>query len=173
VDLLQTGLDELGRYLALNNCLVVAAAGNDSVAGELRLEPRLPARFETVLGVAATNLDGKPASYSNVGDEQRRGDHVATFGGERGDECAPLDGVTGLYSGEFPGLEPNTTGWASWSGTSFATAIVSGIAANVWASNPLASASEILAEVHELALTSGTYVSELRTPAIALDGEWA
>jgi len=173
MDLLQTGLAELGRYLALNNCLVVAAAGNDSVAGELRLEPRLPARFETVLGVAATRLDGKPASYSNVGDEQRRGDHVATFGGERGQGFAPLDGVTGIYSGAFPGDGPNRTGWASWAGTSFATAIVSGIAANVWARNPSASAGEILAEVHELALNTGTYVSELRTPSIALDGAWA
>lgn len=172
VDLLQTGLDELGRYLALNNCLVVAAAGNDSVAGELRLEPRLPARFETVLGVAAINREGKPASYSNVGDEQRRGDHVAAFGGERGKGCAPLDGVTGIYSGAFPGQEPNTTGWASWSGTSFATGIISGIAANVWARNPSMHASEILAEVHELALTQGKYVSELRTPSIAVDGEW-
>ena len=66
VDLLRVGLDELGRYLSLNNCLVVAAAGNDSLRAVdhhlPRLDPRLPARFDTVLGVAATLADGQPAA---------------------------------------------------------------------------------------------------------------
>jgi subtilase family protein len=172
-DLLQAGLGELGRYLSLNNCLVVAAAGNDSEAGEGRLEPRLPARFETVLGVAATRSEDakRAASYSNVGDEQRRGDHVSTFGGERGEGWAPVDGVVGVYSGAFPKGD-NVTGYAYWSGTSFATGLVSGMAANVWSRKPKAHASEILADVHEAALHSGTYVSELRTPSIEVHGDW-
>jgi hypothetical protein len=176
-DLLQAGLSLLGRYLSLNNCLVVAAAGNDSEAGDIRLEPRLPARFETVLGVAATDADPrKAASYSNLGDEQRRGDHVATFGGERDARKRPIDGVVGVYSGDFPSEgDENATGWAYWSGTSFATAIVSGIAANVWAHKPRAHASEILADMHEAALTTegGGYVPELRAASIPIRGDWA
>jgi hypothetical protein len=176
---LQAGLSELGRYLSLNNCLVVAAAGNDSEPGEARLEPRLPARFETVLGVAATTHDPKqPASYSNVGDERRLGDHVATFGGDRGAAFEPRDGVVGIYSGEFPpqrtgqAAPDNATGWAYWSGTSFATALVSGIAANVWATRPTAHASEILADIHSAAVEAGAYVPALRTPSIAISGDW-
>jgi hypothetical protein len=179
-DQLQAGLSELGRYLSLNNCLVVAAAGNDSEPGHLRLDPRLPARFDTVLGVAATTLDSKkPASYSNVGDERRLGDHVASFGGDRGPGFEPRDGVVGIYSGDFPAQRAgqaapdNATGWAYWSGTSFATALVSGIAANVWASKRGAHASEILAEIHTTAAHTGGYVAELRTPSIAISGDWA
>jgi hypothetical protein len=179
-DQLQAGLSELGRYLSLNNCLVVAAAGNDSEPGHLRLDPRLPARFETVLGVAATTRDSKkPASYSNVGDERRIGDHVATFGGERGSGFEPVDGVVGIYAGDFPtqgsgrAAPENATGWAHWSGTSFATALVTGIAANVWASKPGAHASEILADIHTTAAQTGGYVPELRTPSIAISGDWA
>jgi hypothetical protein len=178
-DQLQAGLSELGRYLSLNNCLVVAAAGNDSEPGEARLDPRLPARFETVLGVAATTRDPKqPAPYSNVGDERRLGDHVATFGGDRGTAFEPRDGVVGIYSGDFPAQRAgqtapeNVTGWAQWSGTSFATALVTGVAANVWASTPTAHASEILAEIHSTASRTGAYVPALRTPSIAMSGDW-
>jgi hypothetical protein len=181
LDLLQAGLAELARYLSLNNCLVVAAAGNDSLAQvearRPRMEPRLPARFETVLGVAATTSDPRrPAPYSNVGDERELGDHVATFGGGMGDGFEPEDGVIGIYSGEFPFERPNETGWAYWSGTSFATAIVSGIAANLWAERRAHGknlhANELLAELHAEASAFGPYVSALRTPSIEVQGRW-
>ena len=133
-----------------------------------------------MLGVAATTRDPRqPAPYSNVGDERRLGDHVATFGGDRGAAFEPRDGVVGVYSGEFPPLRTgqaapeNATGWAYWSGTSFATALVSGIAANVWASKPTAHASEILADLHLTASRTGAYVPALRTPSIAVSGDWA
>jgi hypothetical protein len=176
-DMLQAGLSELGRYLSLNNCLVVAAVGNDSLArveaGQARMEPRLPARFETVLGVAATTSDPRQAApYSNVGDERELGDHVATFGGNVTDGLQPEDGVIGIYSGEFPFGRPNETGWAFWSGTSFATAIVSGIAANFWAHNPEIRAARVLAELHAEASAFGPYVSALRTPSIEVIGRW-
>ncbi len=51
----------------------------------------------------------------------------------------PDHGVLGIYTAEFPssragsmGLsrpQPNSTGWARWAGTSFATPIVSGVLA--------------------------------------------
>jgi subtilisin family serine protease len=137
----------------------------------------LPARFDTVLGVAATTSDPRqPARYSNVGDEQELGDHVATFGGNSSDALEPEDGVIGIYSGEFPDHRPNETGWAFWSGTSFATAIVSGIAANFWAvrrsQDPTLHAADVLAELHAEASAFGPYVPELRTPAIEVHGRW-
>jgi hypothetical protein len=181
IDLLEVGLRELSTYLSLNNCLVVAAAGNDSLgqvdAHQARMEPRLPARFNTVLGVAATTSNPRqPARYSNVGDERELGDHVATFGGNASDALEPEDGVIGIYSGEFPDQRPNETGWAFWSGTSFATAIVSGIAANLWAAGrtqqPNQHAASLLADLHAEASDFGPYVAALRTPAIEVRGRW-
>jgi subtilisin family serine protease len=141
------------------------------------MDPRLPARFETVLGVAATTSDPRrPARYSNVGDEQELGDHVATFGGNSSEALEPEDGVIGLYSGEFPDKRPNETGWAFWSGTSFATAIVSGIAANFWATRrkdePDLRAPAVLADLHDTASDHGPYVAALRTPSIEVRGRW-
>jgi hypothetical protein len=181
VDLMEVGLRELGRYLSLNNCLVIAAAGNDSLGqvelGHARMEPRLPARFDTVLGVAATTSNPRQAArYSNVGDEHELGDHVATFGGNSSEMLEPEDGVVGIYSGEFPDERPNETGWAYWSGTSFATGIVSGIAANFWAvgraHDPTQHAASVLADLHDEASAFGPYVPELRTPAIEVHGRW-
>jgi hypothetical protein len=181
IDLLEVGLRELSTYLSLNNCLVVAAAGNDSLgqvgAHHARMQPRLPARFNTVLGVAATTSDPRqPARYSNVGDERELGDHVATFGGNASDALEPEDGVIGIYSGDFPDERPNETGWAFWSGTSFATAIVSGIASNLWtarrAAQPNLHAASVLADLHAEATTFGPYVAALRTPAIEVRGRW-
>jgi subtilase family protein len=177
VDLLQVGLRELARYLKLNNCLVIAAAGNDSLlpveSGHVRMQPRLPARFESVLGVAATtSRPTEAAAYSNLGDERELGDHVATFGGSIPDAQHPDEGVIGIYAGEFPDRRPNETGWAVWSGTSFAAAIVSGIAAHMWASAPTLNAAEVLAQTHAAASATGHYVPELRTPSIAVEGRW-
>jgi len=181
VDLLEQGLRELSTYLSLNNCLVIAAAGNDSLgqvdAHQARLQPRLPARFNTVLGVAATTSNPRqPARYSNVGDERELGDHVATFGGNASDALEPEDGVIGIYAGEFPDQRPNETGWAFWSGTSFATGIVSGIAANLWTAarreQPNLHAASVLADLHAQATAFGPYVAALRTPAIEVRGRW-
>jgi hypothetical protein len=181
VDLLEVGLRVLGTYLSLNNCLVIAAAGNDSVnqveMSKARMEPRLPARFDTVLGVAATTSNPRQAArYSNVGDEHELGDHVATFGGNSSEMLEPEDGVIGIYSGEFPDHRPNETGFAFWSGTSFATGIVSGIAANFWAvrrkEEPTLHAASVLADLHGEASAFGPYVPELRTPAIEVHGRW-
>jgi hypothetical protein len=142
------------------------------------MEPRLPARFETVMGVAATTNDPRVAApYSNIGDEHELGDHVATFGGNVTHELLPEEGVIGNYAGEFPDGKANATGWAAWSGTSFATGIISGIAANLWAdarrSKPDIHATEVLADLHARALESGPYVPELRTPSIEVEGRWA
>jgi Subtilase family len=175
MDLLVNGGALLMDYLQDNNCLVVAAAGNDSLQRvehhEPRLGPRLPARYASVLGVAATTSDPRdPAAYSNIGDEYEL--DVAAFGGNATERFEPEDGVIGVYSGEFPDGRPNETGWARWSGTSFAAAFVSGVAANYWAAHRGRSAAEVLVDVRALADRHGPYVGALRAPAVAIHGEW-
>lgn len=105
--------------------LVVAAAGND---GEMGIRPpaRMPAALDTVVGVGALQKNSDhPASYSNISDKDGSG--IATFGGNQdiGGAAHGGDGMLGLYVGPLPGTtHPNTSGWAWWAGTSFATPVV-------------------------------------------------
>jgi hypothetical protein len=143
-------LDEQGVVL-------VAAAGNDAFtlpAG--RKDPRYPAHYENVLGVTATKRSGQLADYANLGEEAAFDDEngIAAYGGNaslsgspgsgppRIDVNAdPVDAVVGIFSApSFPTLSgaprTNVNGWAYWSGTSFATPIVSGFAAYLWRQHP-------------------------------------
>ena len=181
--LLQSGIERLSEYLLLNNCLGVAAAGNDSLArveeGRPRFGPRVPARYGSILGVAATTSDPhRAAAYSNLGDTLEVGDHIATFGGGidvPNDQA--LDGIIGVYTAEtYPRATGqsgpaarNTNGWATWSGTSFATAFASGLVAGYWGANPGRSAEDVLANFHSLA---STYAPALATPSIGIRGTW-
>jgi hypothetical protein len=108
-----------------------------------------------VVGVGALprDIQGKPhgpgpvktANYSNLADNKPDNGFV-TLGGEEGVE----NGVVGLFLGRFPvnvGPHPNKDrriklehvkyranrrGWAWWSGTSFATPIISGLLSAWW-----------------------------------------
>src|SRR5947199_10799210 len=79
---------------------------------------------------------------------------VATFGGDR-DGMLDADGlpeaVRGVYiAPTFPGGEQNVTGWADWSGSSFATAIISGLGAHLIAQDwPLPNAISRIASGKE------------------------
>jgi subtilisin family serine protease len=125
----QTDSAALGLYLALavydaQGAVVVAASGNDG--GDIQL----PAGFPMVLGVAGSTIDGGRACFSNAGD-------MAAPGGDAGeapctklvnDVCpadAPCDQA--LVSLVHPAVAPS--GYAFWAGTSFATPLVSGLAA--------------------------------------------
>jgi hypothetical protein len=124
--------------------LAVAAAGNDSYhhTGPIPFGPRLPAAIENVLGVSsfvpdreAGRGDWRLASYSNDDDFFRGNDGIGAFGGDtlssgRSDQHdAPL----GLFVSESdPDGATNTSGWAYWSGTSFACPVVAGFAACLW-----------------------------------------
>jgi hypothetical protein len=185
--LLHSGLEQMARYLLANNCLGVAAVGNDSQhrveLGRPRLGPRVPARYESVLGVAATTRDpSRAAAYSNVGDALEFGDHIATFGGDVGAGDVPRNGVIGVYTAPtFPRATsergqpalPNNSGWATWSGTSFATGIASGLVAGYWGSQrsarPKTPAAEVLAAFNGLA---SDFAPALRTPSIEMTGAW-
>jgi subtilisin family serine protease len=157
---LDRALRETISWLSDRGILVVAAAGNDALNLATRPEPRHPARFDNVLGVAAVNRRGKPSAFSNRGDERVLGNGVATFGGdarrrEPGEppRIEPADGhpdaLVGIFSGEeLPlGVGRNSTGWVYWSGTSFATPIITAVAANVWAAAPELSPREVIHSV--------------------------
>jgi len=108
---------------------IIAAAGNEARNKNQRPGALYPATFDRVLGVGALaddNVSVVPASYSNLADKPTNMG-IATFGGEPGQK----KGILGAYVGPFPDGSPNENGWAWWSGTSFATPIVSGITAAV------------------------------------------
>ncbi len=187
VQLLHAPLRTLMQELERQNCLVVAAAGNDSVFRGLerrpRWSPRIPAVYDTVLGVAGAVRPGVPARYSNRGETPTAPirDAVATLGGDLApDGVSPLSGVIGVYTAEqFPPLLPpappawNASGWAEWSGTSFATPIMAGIAANLWATRQGDTAGKIIAEINDAARDSGRPdVADLGVPGVPVRLTW-
>ena len=104
--------------------VVVASAGNDGVC-----RPAYPAAFDGVVSVAALGPDG-PAPFSNWGSWVRA--------------CAPgVDVASTFYIGncaekEKYGVDPDTyTGWALWSGTSFAAPVVAAVLARTMMSEGL------------------------------------
>jgi subtilisin family serine protease len=101
----------VSNIIAGRGILVAAAAGNDSWALPIsQLKPaQLPARDELVVGVQASNIGGGRACFSN-----------------RGDIAAP---GCGLLSLAIPHPPKNPFGYVYWAGTSFAAALVSGLAA--------------------------------------------
>ncbi|MGB7876579.1 MAG: S8/S53 family peptidase [Anaerolineales bacterium] len=130
---------------------VIAAAGNESKGSDQRPGALYPAAFDRVLGVGAlAYADGSvaPASYSNLADKPTN-DGITTFGGE-----AKEKGILGVYVGEFPkddggNVPKNTNGWTWWSGTSFATPIISGITTAVLSKLPGAITEEAIIKLFE------------------------
>ncbi|MDQ3702847.1 MAG: S8 family serine peptidase, partial [Chloroflexota bacterium] len=150
----------------VDNVLVVAAAGNDNRVGTMSVppEPRYPARYDDVLGVAAVGSSLAPAEYSNRGDARVIGNGVAVFGGDARrpapDETpevtrVPIYGIFGSYTFPREGTL-NESGWARWAGTSFATPVIAGLAATYWASLPApgASARQLIEAVRQFQVPS-------------------
>jgi hypothetical protein len=134
---MRTPLQQIVNLLLAEDITIVAAAGNEAGGGP-RPPARYPAAFEEVIGVGA--LPREPANgnvaaaYSNMSDQPPTSGFVTLGGGP-----APNQGILGVYLGPIPGAVPpngfhpqlleNGTGWAIWSGTSFATPIVTGMLA--------------------------------------------
>lgn len=126
---------------------VIAAAGNESKSIDQRPGALYPAAFDRVLGVGAlAEDDGSvvPASYSNLADKPTN-KGLTTFGGVP-DEGK---GILGVYVGPFPNGSPNENGFAWWSGTSFATPIISGMTATVLSKMPGAITEEAIIKLFE------------------------
>ncbi|MGI9058916.1 MAG: S8 family serine peptidase [Ktedonobacteraceae bacterium] len=117
-----------------------------------RFGPRNPAAFPEVISVGAVNNEGLATTYSNYPSVLPNHNGVATYGGALPQPVPPQpdplvkthaivkDAVVGLHSSsQYPTLSASETppheysddshGWAYWSGTSFATPIVSSLAA--------------------------------------------
>ncbi|MCS6846642.1 MAG: S8/S53 family peptidase [Anaerolineae bacterium] len=113
-------------------CIVVAAAGNDSSPEAIR-PARFPAQADFVLGVGAlarpTNGGLSPAQprapYSNLADKPQS------------DGLMVLGDLEGVFTQRFPGNAPNPFGFARWAGTSFATGVVSALIARLCAGQGL------------------------------------
>ncbi len=130
--------DILDRLIAMG-ATVVAAAGNDSRAG---IQPmRLPAGYPGVIGVSALQITRQRASYSNwvpAGNKD-----VSAPGGDG--DCSKLKDsyycVVGMYHACINWIKTAVPGilyckgyaprYMAWAGTSFATPMVSGLAALV------------------------------------------
>ena len=148
-DLIHAGLLAAIDSLTEQGIIVVAAVGNDHYIPPIGpKEPRYPAAYAKVVSVAAVKADEAPADYTNLGDVPVPVilNNAATFGGNAtmpgglpGNGPAVTDdrpnAIMGIFSAPVLPLKggPNQTGWVTWAGTSFATPIISAIAANLWA----------------------------------------
>jgi hypothetical protein len=158
-------------WLQRQGVLVVAAAGNDALRPQthegMPPPPRYPARYQTVFAVAAAGPDGAPATYSNRADVRPLGNGITSFGGEIGRDGA---GVIGVYTAPtFPGGQANATGWAQWAGTSFATPIVAGVAARLWAGDNRQQPPQLMQRIRSLAKPMASGAAPDPDPDGALD----
>jgi subtilisin family serine protease len=105
-----------------NNILVIAAAGNSGNKAGKNDSVIYPARYDSVIAVAATDSYNKRASWSSTGPKV--------------EISAP--GVSVKSTGLGDGYTTSTK-----SGTSMATPHVSGVAALIWKSNPNLSSGDV------------------------------
>lgn len=103
-----------------NNVLVVAAAGNSGNFKGKGDNVGYPARYSSVIAVAATDSNDKRASWSSTGPKV--------------EISAPGVSVKSTWLG---------TGYNTISGTSMATPHVSGVAALIWQKNPNMSSADV------------------------------
>lgn len=101
------------------NCLLVAAAGNDGSSRSF-----WPAAFEWAIGVGSLNRGGKVSSFSNYRDSA---DVYAV--GRRLVNAYPIGTYTCRETPDKGEHREFTTGLARWSGTSFAAPVVAGLIA--------------------------------------------
>jgi Subtilase family len=143
--LLRLNLHEVIQSLAATGAVIAASAGNDSNWPDMpgRIGPRNPAAFPEVISVGAVDKDGGAAKYSDFPGQNG----IATYGGAiptpDGIKRDSVDAMRGVYSNKlYPTPEAKNTppldydphnpnAWAYWSGTSFATPIISAVAARV------------------------------------------
>lgn len=120
LDLPSVALETFHRTrLAKRDCVLVAAAGNDSTSA-----PFWPAAFDWAVGVGSLDRDGRVSDYSNFGvsaDVYALGRNLVN---------AFPDGTFVCHESPDKGdVRVFDTGMARWSGTSFAAPVVAGLIA--------------------------------------------
>ncbi|MEM9673608.1 MAG: S8 family serine peptidase [Bacteroidota bacterium] len=123
--------EQVGRRALEKNCLLIAAAGNDSRRPNTPRPVSSPANAESVMAVAAIDRQLNVASFSNGG--------INAGDGGRIDIAAPGVDVFSAFSENAP----DGSLYASLHGTSMATPHVAGIAALYCEAFPSLSAAEI------------------------------
>jgi hypothetical protein len=151
----------VGAYRS--NVVIVAASGNDSNwRASSDLSARLPARWgDFVIGVGASNQEGERACFSNKG-------NVLAPGGEGDGGCKPAvkqcTNNNGMCKWGVVSNGKNSSSYYFWAGTSFATPLVSGLAALV-----LGEKGDIFNQVYT---TTGSYMTPTVNRAIACNDQW-
>jgi thermitase len=128
--------DEINKLLS-NNCVVVAAAGNDSEPGfEASLD--YPAAYPGVIAVGATDENNKVTFYSNVGpglDLVAPGGSGISFENDSYDPNSDIFGLLAPAESIFV-VCPADHNYGTGAGTSFSTPLVTAAAALLLALNP-------------------------------------
>lgn len=139
--------ESVGNKALEQNCLLIAAAGNDSKRPSLPKPVSAPANSTSFIAVAAIDSQMKVASFSNAGINPTDGGNINV--------CAP--GVDVFSS--YPKNISNSVPYKLMNGTSMATPHVSGLAALYMEQFPDLSAKEIwkLLENHAKPITNVKY----------------
>lgn len=133
------------EYAVSRDVVVVAAAGNESSAGG-HGQAWYPAAYDGVLAVTAVDAEGAPLDESNAGDWV--------------DIAAPGSELT---------VPARGGGYLSVTGTSFAAAVVSGVAALVRARFPSLTAAEVGARITSTAVPPGSGPTDVRVGSGVVD----
>ncbi|MDR4952885.1 S8 family serine peptidase [Chryseobacterium sp. ES2] len=124
--------ETIGERALENNCLIIAAAGNDSNRPQIPQPVSMPANSKSIMAIGAIDAQMKIARFSNAGLNPSTGGSINV--------CAP--GVDIISS--YPKNAKNKSNlYYSMSGTSMAAPHVSGLAALYMEQFPNKSAKEI------------------------------
>ena len=130
--------------------LVVAAAGNESLSGEIFA----PANAPGALAVGSVDEDYRRSSFSNYSTMGRTVDLMAP-GGSGSNSCG---GILSTLSPAYAGATESAYGCEI--GTSMASPFVAGVAALIWSQNPGLNAEQVKAK-----LLSSTLYTQAMNPA--------
>jgi len=124
--------EAIGERALENNCLIIAAAGNDSNRPQIPQPVSMPANSKSIMAVGAIDSQMKIARFSNAGINPSTGGNINV--------CAPGVDIISAY----PKNAKNKNNlYYSMSGTSMAAPHVSGLAALYMEQFPDKSAKEI------------------------------